>query len=66
MRKIRLWGFAILIALMAILLTFFPTHQPLKVSGPYPIGTAHFTFTDDQRLESYSRTMERRQVELVC
>ncbi len=67
MGKFRWFGFAILLALAVISpVVLFPSYQPLTVSGHYAIETARYTYTDDQRIEPYSHTGERRRVNVVC
>ncbi|GAB4461770.1 MAG: hypothetical protein Kow0070_19880 [Anaerolineales bacterium] len=67
MQKSRWLNLAILLALAGICsLALFLPHQPLAVGGPYAIGAARYTYTDEQRADPYSRTGEKRQVNLVC
>ena len=59
-------GIALLLAcILATPFLLFPPHRPLAISGPYTIGTARETYTDEQRLEHYSDAGEHRQVNVA-
>lgn len=65
MKKLTV-GKLIAVLVLAFLLTapalVFPPYQPLAVTGPYAIGTAHYTVTDERRSEQYSDTGKKRRV----
>lgn len=68
MRKVRRWGWVILPLAVAAALTilFFPPYKPLAPTGPYHIAVERHTFTDSQRIESFSKRGENRQVNVAC
>ncbi len=44
----------------------FPQHAPLKMTGQYQVATAHDTYTDANRLETFAATGEHREVNVEC
>jgi dienelactone hydrolase len=44
----------------------FPQHAPIPMTGPYPIGTATYTYTDASRIETFAATGEHREVNVEC
>jgi len=40
----------------------FPQHQPPKVTGKHPVATALFTYTNEDQIETFTDTGEKRSV----
>jgi dienelactone hydrolase len=61
---------AITRAILMLLLVFiavtpaliFPQYQPPKVTGKHPIATALFTYTNENQIETFTNTGEKRKV----
>ena len=57
-------------AILMLLLVFiavtpaliFPQHQPPKVTGKHPVATALFTYTNENQVETFTDTGEKRRV----
>ncbi|MCW5853305.1 MAG: acetylhydrolase, partial [Anaerolineae bacterium] len=51
-----------LVAVAVIPALLFPPHRPPKVTGQLPVATATYTYTDPNRVETFTTTGENRQV----
>ena len=55
------------LALLAVLLALspaliFPQHRPLKITGAYGVETVAYTYTDENRVDTYSNTGRPRRL----
>jgi dienelactone hydrolase len=53
------------VVLVGLVLTpalIFPQYQQPRATGPHPVGTVNYTFTDQNRLETFSKTGGNREV----
>jgi pimeloyl-ACP methyl ester carboxylesterase len=44
----------------------FPPYQRPATTGPYSIATVHYTYTDEDRIEPFTDTGQKRQVNVGC
>lgn len=67
MWNFRQLGFAVLLLAFEAALTtlLFPLYEALAPTGPYPVATLRYTYTDEQRTEPYSSTEEKRRINVV-
>ena len=62
-RVIRKAVLTLLIVLLALTpALIFPEHKPLKTTGTYGVQTATYTYTDENRIETYSDTGRPRKL----
>lgn len=40
----------------------FPAHATMPTTGQYPVATASYTYTDQSRIETYTKTGDRRKL----
>jgi dienelactone hydrolase len=52
----------LLVVIVMVPNLIFPQHQQPKMTGKHPVATANFTYTDRNRIESFSTTGENREV----
>ncbi len=55
-------GMVALVAVAVIPLLLFPPYRPPQVTGPHPVATAQYTYTDENRVETFTTTGEKRWV----
>jgi dienelactone hydrolase len=63
--KLKTRAIAILLLLLFIAVTLallFPPYEPLAPTGPYAVATVRYTYTDENRIESFANSGENRQV----
>jgi dienelactone hydrolase len=58
----RLIGTLVLVSLVLVPAAIFPQHKMARVTGPHPVATALYSYTDAERIETYSPTGGHRQV----
>ncbi|MCC6300557.1 MAG: alpha/beta hydrolase [Anaerolineales bacterium] len=56
-------GLLTLIAVTPAML--FPDYEPLPPTGPHEVATAHYTYTDESRLERFVKDAEHRHVNVA-
>lgn len=55
-------GFVVIIYIATIPLIIFPPYEPIKPTGKYQVGTQTYTYTDSERVETYTDTGENRKL----
>lgn len=59
---IKAMGMTVLIFTLTIPAIIFPQYKAMKVTGEYKVGTAAYTYTDKNRVETYTDTGENRKL----
>ena len=54
--------FLLLLFVFVTLALLFPPYEPLAPTGPYAVTTARYTYTDENRIETFAGSGQQRQV----
>ena len=55
-------GMTVLISVVTLPAILFPQHKAIEATGSYQVATASYTYTDTNRVETYSATGENRKL----
>lgn len=59
---IKTIGMIILIFIVTLPAILFPQYKDIKPTGKYQVATAYYTYTDKNRIETYTNTGEKRKL----
>jgi pimeloyl-ACP methyl ester carboxylesterase len=66
--RLKIGAIAVLLLLLFVLVTLallFPPYEPLTPTGPYAVATTRYTYIDENRIEAFVSSGEKRRVNVT-